>query len=478
MSRLMQQAVLMLSPILLVRLMSITDYGRYRQFMVVAIFAATIAQFSVRSNVNYFVARSPEGSAAYVTNSCFLMLVTATIAALAFLAAPDLLLPREIRDYAVYLAAYVFLSVNLDIYAPYALAIRRADRVLYYSLAQVVVRLGVVVGTAALSGDLGTVFLALLGVECAHVLGVLAWMLHARLLRWRLDLNALREQIRFILPTGSGNVLDEVNGRIGSLMVGGRLGPEPLAIFTIASFKMPIITILRSGLSEAIFPDMVSRSTGGGRRGFELWRRTNVLFLMFIMPAWVLLTWYAADIVRLLFTDAYVAATPYFLALLPLMIRECFDFSAPLRSVANTRPFVTSNGVALIMNIAIIALCMSAWGIWAVIVGLWVAKLVTAGYLGRQVMRTFRVTLATLVDWWAWARIVAACLVGFVAMVVVEHAAQLAEVSEIMAGIAGIVTFGTLYVLALRQFDISEARFVEQQTIAVLRKFTSRGQGE
>lgn len=476
-ARLMQLSVLMLSPILLVRLMSITDYGRYRQFVVVTIFAATIAQFSVRSNVNYFVARSSEHSAAYVTNSCFLMLVTATIAAFAFLASPDLLVPREIRNYSAYLAAYVFLWVNCDVFAAYSLAIRRADRVLYYSLALVVVRLGAVVGSTAWSGDLGTVFLAMLSVECVHVLGVLVWMLNARLLKWRLDMNALREQLRFILPAGSGNILDEISGRIGSLLVGGRLGPEPLAIYTIASYKMPIITILRSGLSDAIFPDMVLRSTGGGRRGFDLWRRTNVVFLMFVMPAWVMLTWYAADIVRVLFTEAYIAATPYFLVLLPLMIRECFDFSAPLRSVANTRPMVTCNAVALVMNIAVISLCMSAWGIWAVIAGLWVAKLVTAGYLGWQVMRTFRVELASLLDWWAWSRIVAACLIAFVAMVIVERAAQLAEVPEIVTGIAGIVTFGTLYALALRQFDISEARFVVQQMIAVVRRFTRQRRG-
>jgi O-antigen/teichoic acid export membrane protein len=51
-ARLLSQAVLMLSPILIVRLLDVSQYGRYRQFTVTAIFLATLASFSIASNIN------------------------------------------------------------------------------------------------------------------------------------------------------------------------------------------------------------------------------------------------------------------------------------------------------------------------------------------------------------------------------------------------------------------------------------------
>ena len=468
-ARLMQQAVMMLSPIMLVRLMSVADYGRYRQFVVLAMFAMMVAEFSVPSSVNYFVARSSEHAAAYVTNAVMILLLMASIAATAFLVAPDALVPVEIRDYSIYLAVYVFLLVNLDIFTAYCVATRRATRILYYSVGLTATRLAFVAISAWLASDLASIFRAMIAVECLNVLGVLAWMIHARLFDWRAGLQRLREQLHFILPTGGGHVLSQINDRVGSLVVGSRLGAESLALYTIASFKMPIIGILKSGLSDAIFPDLVERSKQGSARGLELWRRSNIVFLMLVAPVCVLLMRYAEVLIRLLFTEAYVAATPYFLALLPLMIRECFDFSTPLRGVGNTRPFVISSLLALALNVGVIVIMLPTLGLWSVILGLWAAKLLTVGYLGRVVLKHFDISLAVLLDWRACGKIIAACVIAFLALLAVEGVARAASAPDLVSSLGAVIAFGVVYSLAIHTFGISEARVVLQQLSVLAR---------
>ena len=73
-ARLLNQALALLSPLLLVRLLEISEYGRYRQFMATAMFITSLAGFALSANLNYLIARSPERQPVDITNTCMLML--------------------------------------------------------------------------------------------------------------------------------------------------------------------------------------------------------------------------------------------------------------------------------------------------------------------------------------------------------------------------------------------------------------------
>ncbi len=59
-ARLLNQALMLLSPLLLVRLLDIVEYGRYRQFMSVAMLVTSMGGFALSANLTYLLARSPD----------------------------------------------------------------------------------------------------------------------------------------------------------------------------------------------------------------------------------------------------------------------------------------------------------------------------------------------------------------------------------------------------------------------------------
>ena len=67
---------------LLVRLLEISEYGRYRQFMATAMFITSLAGFALSANLNYLIARSPERQAVDISNTCLLMLGVSVLSAL------------------------------------------------------------------------------------------------------------------------------------------------------------------------------------------------------------------------------------------------------------------------------------------------------------------------------------------------------------------------------------------------------------
>ncbi len=472
-ARLLNQGVMMLSPILLVRILDMEEYGRYRQFTVLAMFLIALAGFSITGNINYFVARSPRDAATYVTNSCFLLLLTTLVVSAVVAVGHAWIVPKEIMEHWLLLVAYVFLYVNLDLVTSYWLANKRSDAVLFYSLGQVILRLAAIVISAYVSGSVGTIFLTMVLLEAAKTSGLYIWLRRRKLLHFRWDWPVLREQLHFIVPFGSGTMLYNVNENFGKLVVGGSLGPAPLAIYTIAAYQMPVLNILKSALSEVIFPDMVQRSGDDMLRGLKLWQRTNVIYFVAICPAWLLLTWFAEPLIRLLFTEAYVGATPYFQVLLLVMVRQCFDFSTPLRSVGHTAPFVSANAAGLVINVVISLVLLPRFGLWGPTVGLVACQLWLMLYLGWVVARKYRISLGQLLEWGKLLRVMLATVVSGLAMYLAGRAGS----EGAMGILLQVAVFSVTYLAIVRFSRIEEVDYVRASIQRVIARRRSRVSG-
>lgn len=455
-ARLLNQGLLMLSPVLLVRLLEIGDYGRYKQFTVTAGLLIGIASFSIAGNVNYFVARSPKAAPVFMTNSALLMAATSALAVGGLALLHPLIVPEEIAAFWPLLAAYVLLFLNLDLLAAYWLAQGRSDRVLGYTVAVTALRLAAVVGAAALSGDVQAIFVAMVVAESLKALAVLVFLRRRRLLVGHVERATLREQLHYIVPFGVGTLLFNLHDGLGKLIVGKALGPEALAIYAIAAYQVPILTIVKNAIADVIFPDMVQRSHQDRLAGLRLWRRANVVLVLLIVPAWLLLTHFAGPLVRLLFTDTYAPAVPYFRAFLLLMILQCFAFSTPLRSVARTRPLVSANVVGLALNLAITVTLLPRIGLWAPALGLLVGQTWVTGQLARAVLRHYAIPLAQLLAWPALARIAAAGALAFAVLRAVESA--LGSTPAAMLGAAA--AFAAAYLAVVRLLQVEELHYV------------------
>ena len=186
-ARLLSQALLMLSPIFLVRLLDVVEFGRYRQFTVTAGVLTMFGAFAISSSLTYFVAKAPQLASAYVTNACLLLLGSTTATALVAWICQHFIIPASISEYTLVLIAYSFLFANLDVFTSYALARGRSDLVLAYSLGQIALRLVATVGSAAVFHEVGPMFAAMLIAEATKTLAIYIWLRARKLITFRLE---------------------------------------------------------------------------------------------------------------------------------------------------------------------------------------------------------------------------------------------------------------------------------------------------
>lgn len=461
-ARLLNQALALLSPLLLVRLLEIAEYGRYRQFMATAMFITSLAGFALSANLNYLIARSPERQAVDISNTCLLMLGVSLVSALLIVVLRHWLVPPEIASSWLLLAVYVFLFLNLEVLVSYWLAHGQSVQVMGYTLAITVWRLFTMLAATWWLRDVEMIFVTLICAEALKNLWIYVYLRRRGLLVFRWDRAAMNEQVRLVAPLGAGSVLYKLND-FGKVVVGNQMGAVPLALYTTAAYQVPLVNIVQGALADVIFPDMVRRSKHDARQGMLLWKRAQVLIFAVICPAWALMTYWADPIVRLLFTDAYAAAVPFFQVFLLLMLRQCFQFSTPLRSVEDNKSFAHANLVSLLINAGLLLALMPKFGLWGPTLGLVVGQTWSSFYLGMRTMKRYQLPVSELCQWNKLGLALLASLAGIAALHVTMH-----YLPPTPAGmLTGLAIFGLVYLVAARLILREEYGYVMR---VILRK--------
>jgi len=323
-------------------------------------------------------------------------------------------------------------------------------------------RIGTLLAATFWLRDVEMIFVTIVCAEALKNLWIYVWLRRRGLLVFRWDPEAMREQIRLVVPLGAGSLLYKLND-FGKVVVANQLGPVQLAIYTTAAYQVPLVNIVQGALADVIFPDMVKRSQRDATQGLLLWKRAQVLIFAAICPAWVLLTYFAEPLVRVLFTDAFIGAVPYFQVFLLLMVRQCFQFSTPLRSIQDNKSFAHANLIALLINAGLILALMPRFGLWGPTLGLLIGQTWTSVYLGSRVLKRLKLPLSELCQWSKLGLALASSLVALAAL----HISQLYLASTPLGMVAGVAVFGLVYASAARIILREEYGYVMR---AILRR--------
>ena len=78
-SRFANYGLMVISPIILVRLLNVHDFGRYREFLVYSVILQTLASFSINDSLLYFVPRHPRSPWRVIRRTAALVAATSML---------------------------------------------------------------------------------------------------------------------------------------------------------------------------------------------------------------------------------------------------------------------------------------------------------------------------------------------------------------------------------------------------------------
>jgi O-antigen/teichoic acid export membrane protein len=407
----MNQGLILLSPLVLVRLLSVEQFGQYREFLLYVTVLGAFGSLGFSNSLLYFIPADP-GAGRQLLRQTATMTFVASVAVVGLALLADVVAGGSVLGtYRWPVLLYVLCFVNVDFWEFYWLARRRPMSALFYATGRLAMRMAVVIASAALTSDVNTIIWSVVAFEAVRlVTSALLWRRHVRDEPNDLP-SSWREQLRYCLPLAGASVLVMFNKSLGNLAVAKFMGAAALAQYTIGTQIQPVVTVLRNSISDSLLPEMA-----GTRRDVEdplaLWRRTTVVSMLLLVPVGIVLVEFARPLVTTLFTADYTAAVPIFQLYVLVLLREVFDFGVPLRAANRTAPVAHSNLLAVVLTVVLLAALMPTFGLLGAVSAFLISRYADGLYLAYHTCHQYRISIGGLADWRDLAKVACACAVG------------------------------------------------------------------
>ncbi|HEY0681392.1 MAG TPA: oligosaccharide flippase family protein [Steroidobacter sp.] len=456
-TRFMNQGLVVISPILLVRLLTVEEFGRYREFLLYAGLLTTICAFGINNSLLYFIPSRPHSVRQMVRQAVIMTFGTSMLVVGVTVLADYLSNGAVLGAVALPVALYVLLFVNLDFWEFYWLAQKRPVPVFAYTTGRLIARILVVVTAATIWRDVMPIIWSLIALEAARMtVSFIAWQRAGRSIdpadRGAEDA-CWREQFRYCLPVGLALVLVTLNKSLGNLFVTKTLGVVALAHYAIGTHIQPVIGVLRNSVSDAVLPELAALKNAKGEGALALWRRSTVVSMILLTAAGVVLFEFAHTFVVTLFSPSYEPAVLIFQIYLLVLVREVFDFGVALRAVNKTAPIVTGSLFAILLNLLLLVTVLPIWGLPAAALAFVISRWTEGVVLGRSTMRAYNIGIDDLARWGDLARVALAALVASI----VFYGSFWIDHFGLVGVVLGAAVFMCLFVVLLVAFRVPEA---------------------
>ena len=449
-SRLANYGLMLISPVLLVRLLDVEAFGRYREFLLYASILQALAVFSINDSVLYCVPANAQSPWRVARQTLVLTFCSSALVMLGLIVIDTLAHGTAVNGYLWPLVAYTMLSVNIDFWEFFWLANRKPGRLFMYSGTRLVLRVAVSVSAAALTHDVWTIIWSLVALEGVRLVGAAAgYLVYDRSRQEPLLAHPWREQLHFCVPSGVASLLAMLSRNLSSLAVARMLGPISLAQYTIGRFGEPIVTTMRNSISSVVLPEMVRKDAQSRDSSLKLWKRATVINTIFLFPVVVLIFRYAEPLIVTVFGASYRQAALVMQLYMLVVIRECFDFAPALRAINRTRPLVESNIAALVTCGVALLVLVPAAGLAGAMIALVIASCVDVSWLCWRTMRAYGVGLSGILPLMSVSKTALAALAA-AAFIVSPIWTELLGFAGVILGSAAYLAAFALLLLLLR----------------------------
>jgi len=408
-SRLANFTLLLLSPVMLVRLISVRQFGEYREFVLYASLLQSIAAFTIPDGLLYFIPKHPNSPWRVVRHSVALTAIASTAVVLGMIVLDFVMGGTLVGPFLLPLALYALFMVNLDFWEVFFIATRQTRLVVVYTAARLTSRMLVAVVSAWLSRDVTIIIWSLVWLEALRfAIAAVAWRRVDRGSSEPPVTDGLRDQWRFTASTGIAMLLGLARRNLATIAVVKMLGAEALARYSIGKYGEPIVATLRTSLSSVVLPEMVRREGQAGDAVMTLWRRSTVMCALLTFPIVPPVLRFAEPALGFVFGDAYRAAAVVMQIYMLVVIRECFDFSPALRSIGRTAPIVYGTMAGLVVAAIAVWVLVPQIGIAGAMAAYAIGSIVEAVWLAVSLMRLRGIGITRLADWGSIGKIVLA----------------------------------------------------------------------
>jgi O-antigen/teichoic acid export membrane protein len=382
----------MIIPLVLTRVLSVEDYGIYKELSLLIITLQPILLFGIPSSLRYFIPRAETGDKGrYVTQAMvFTVLVGfALFITLAFAGGliTELLFQHNLSQFTLVLGAHglfiitasylgIVMIVNDDIKLAGLTAIA-------FSVLDVLFMCGGVLITKSIMGLLIAIALASL---IKFMLAVIYVAKYFKPSMEHITSKGLRTQLEFSAPLGLSDIINILNINIDKFFIAFFFVHATFGIYSIGALITPVLLVIYRSVFDIVVPQFSKLYKA---RKFpeliKLWQEGVRKLALLFYPLFIFLILFADLIIGILFPEAYGESVPVFriyLLLLPLTITF---FNGVLIAAGETKFLLKATFATFLINLVLNYLLIR----WFITMGFGILGPPTATIIVNVILRAF-----------------------------------------------------------------------------------------
>ncbi len=450
-------AVTFVVPVILVRVFTQSEFGTYKQFVLVTYTLYALGQFGFAECLFYFLPLHPERGGRFAFNSFVMLGIIGVLFSSALLLNPRSVARWVNNDalngympiaavYLVFMLMGTVLEITMISRKQYALATGT------YVVSDIV-RAVFLVAPALITGSL---YWALIGavLYCAlRVLAICGFFYTEFRSDLRFDFGVLREQVFYALPFFSGAVIQTIQYSYHQYAVAWSYDAATFAIYSVGCLQIPLVDFVATPASNVMMVQMGENLRDGRREGLlSIWHDTTRKLAFVFFPLVGLLIVNATNLITLLFTSAYAASVPIFMVWSLSILFAAFQTDGVLRTFAENRWLLVLNVIRFAIIIALMNVFLAAFGLTGAVLITVLGILIAKGMALARMKTLFGTGLGQLLPWKALGGVLGAAMLSAAPAVIVNakldfppiYVLPVAGMAYMAAYIACVFGFGLL----------------------------------
>lgn len=400
--------------IVLARMLSLEDYGSYRQLFLIYTTFSTILLVGIPQSMLYFLPKLEfiGDTKRYISRIVDFISVLGLVFGLGILIFSGLISARfanpSLRTLLLLFAVYpVFMFVN-QIYSFIMLGLKRTEAVMKFSLLGVVCDVFFILATAFVTRDLTMIVLAVIASA------FIQWVYVRLQLRdynttYKWDKEFYASQLRYSLPLGLSSIIGILAIQLDKIVISGVFTPAQFAIFSIGAMELPFIGILNNSVNSVILPHL--SATGDKSESIRLYRGSIRKNALLIFPIAVLSFILASDVLTLLYGIDYEAAAPFFRVYLCTILVRIASYGIIFQALGKTKYILYNAVFTLVGNLILnLILVKTSLGMMGPAVATVIITYASAGLYLFWIQRELKMDLNRMFPWMQLARTMIAAL--------------------------------------------------------------------
>ena len=342
------------------RLLSKTDYGTYRQTVLVFRVAEPFLALGLGEAVYYFLPLKEGKRREVMTNNAALLLLTSLVFLVAMFFGGNVLLARWFHNESLVstlrVVAFNPLFVLPILGVTGCLIVHNQIKWLsiYVIGGKSFGLCFLVLAVFLMPSSTVAVYAYVIGAILLFIPGVALLVKFCRSGRWRISLKGMKEQLTYAVPLGIASVFGLLSMNLDKLLISHFFEPDVFALYVNGAMEIPLIGAITGSVTVVILPEMVTLfSAGKDVAGIDLWKKAAQKCALIIFPAMIYLYVMAPSVMSLLYSAKYAgSAAPFRIYLLMLPIRVVL-FGSIFMAKGKNHIILWRTLVSLILNLVL-----------------------------------------------------------------------------------------------------------------------------